>query len=84
MAQDVNPRFHGILKAFEQLTGCPVCVNTSFNVRANPSFCTPEDAYVCFMRTQMDILILENCILRKEDQPPMPEDNSWKTEYELD
>ncbi|MFO1462094.1 MAG: carbamoyltransferase [Verrucomicrobiota bacterium] len=84
VAQDVNPRFHGILKAFEQLTGCPVCVNTSFNVRGEPIVCTPEDAYVCFMRTQMDILILENCILRKEDQPPMPEDNSWKTEYELD
>ena len=61
-----NPRFHGLLEAFHQLTGCPVLINTSFNVRGEPIVCTPEDAYRCFMNTQMDALVIEDCLLLKE------------------
>jgi len=61
-----NPRFHGLMRAFERLTGCPVIVNTSFNVRGEPIVCTPHDAYRCFLGTDMDALVLENFILRKE------------------
>jgi len=64
-----NPRFHELLRCFEARTGCPVLVNTSFNVRGEPIVCTAEDAWRCFMRTEMDYLVLENCILRKSDQP---------------
>ena len=66
------------------MTGCPAVVNTSFNVRGEPIVCTPEDAYKCFMRTQMDILVLENQILFKKDQPEMKKNNSLKYELELD
>ncbi len=67
--KDTNPYFYGILKAFERLTGCGVVVNTSFNVRGEPIVCSPEDAYHCFMNTEMDALVLENLILLKEEQP---------------
>ncbi|KAF1083268.1 MAG: Nodulation protein nolO [Candidatus Rifleibacterium amylolyticum] len=66
---DTNPRYHAMIKAFEQKTGCGVIVNTSFNVRGEPIVCTPLDAYKCFMRTEMDSLVLENFYLKKEDQP---------------
>jgi hypothetical protein len=62
---DDNPRFHGLLSAFEQRTGCPVLVNTSFNVRGEPPVCTPEDAYRCFIKTEMDYLVLGNCLVDK-------------------
>ena len=65
-----NPLFHQLLTAFEQLTGCPVLINTSFNVRGEPIVCSPEDAYQCFMATDMDYLILGNYLLRKTEQPP--------------
>ena len=81
---DTNPRFHGLLSAFHRRTGCPTLVNTSFNVRGEPIVCTPEDAYRCFMRTDMDVLVLENQLLLKTEQPAMPEDSSWMTEFELD
>ena len=68
-----NPRFHRILKRFEAATGCPVLINTSFNVRGEPIVCTPEDAWNCFLATDMDVLVIENCILRKEDQPEDPQ-----------
>lgn len=80
----VNPRYYQLLKAFEAKTGCGVLINTSFNVRGEPIVCTPEDAYRCFMRTEMDVLVLENCILLKEDQKPIPKDESWMKEFELD
>ena len=64
------PELHAVLTAFEELTGCPVVVNTSFNVRGEPIVCTPEDAYACFARTEMDALVLEDCILLREEQPP--------------
>lgn len=82
--EDVNPRIHAVLKAFEALTGCPVLVNTSFNVRGEPIVCTPEDAYRCFMRTEIDALVMGDYILYREEQPVVEADESWKKEYELD
>ena len=82
--QETNPRYHRLISAFYQLTGCPILVNTSFNVRGEPIVCTPEDAYRCFMRTEMDILVLENFILYKSEQPQWPEDQDWLHEFELD
>jgi carbamoyltransferase len=69
--QDTNPRYYALLKAFEAKTGQAVLVNTSFNVRGEPIVSTPEDAYRCFMRTEMDVLVLENCVLYKADQKPL-------------
>lgn len=82
--KETNPRYHKLLKAFEAKTGCGVIVNTSFNVRGEPIVCTPEDAYRCFMRTEMDILVLENFVLYKADQKPLVEDTDWRKEFELD
>jgi carbamoyltransferase len=82
--RETNPRYHDLLKQFEAQTGCPMLVNTSFNVRGEPIVCTPEDAYRCFMRTEMDYLVLGNHLLAKTDQPPWEKDDSWKEEFELD
>ena len=82
--RETNPRFHELLKAFEAHTGCAVLVNTSFNVRGEPIVCTPEDAYRCFMRTEMDYLVVGNYLLAKTEQPQVPRDDSWKKEFELD
>jgi carbamoyltransferase len=79
-----NPRFHKLLTSFKEETGCPVLVNTSFNVRGEPLVCSVEDAYRCFMRTEMDYLIIENFILSKKLQPEWKESSDWKSEYELD
>jgi carbamoyltransferase len=81
---ETNPRYHRLLQEFEALTGCAVLVNTSFNVRGEPIVCSPEDAYRCFMRTEMDYLVLENQLLAKADQPARPKDDGWKSEFELD
>jgi len=81
---ETNPRYYALLKSFEKLTGCAVLVNTSFNVRGEPIVCTPEDAYRCFMRTEMDYLVLENYLLAKTEQSAWEKDDSWKTEFELD
>lgn len=81
---DTNPRFSGLLSQFEARTGCPVLVNTSFNVRGEPIVCTPEDAYRCFMRTEMDYLVIEDFILAKGAQPESNQDDSWKHEFALD
>jgi carbamoyltransferase len=82
--EETNPRYYKLLKVFEAKTGCGVMVNTSFNVRGEPIVCTPEDAYRCFMRTEMDVLVLESCMLTKADQPPVVEDSDWRKEFELD
>ena len=82
--EDTNPRYYALLKAFEAKTGHAVLVNTSFNVRGEPIVSTPEDAYRCFMRTEMDVLVLENCILLKSEQKPLEGDSDWKKEFELD
>src|SRR5579871_4970751 len=79
-----NPRFHRLIERFAARTGCAVLVNTSFNVRGEPIVCTPEDAYRCFMRTEMDVLVIEDFLLMKGDQPERPRDDSWKREFELD
>ena len=81
---NTNPRFYDLISAFETLTGCPVLVNTSFNVRGEPIVCTPEDAYRCFMRTEMDYLVVENCLMAKINQPKWQEEGDWRTEFELD
>ncbi len=82
--EGTNPRYHALLKAFEAQTGCGVLVNTSFNVRGEPIVCTPEDAYRCFMRTEMDVLVVGNFLLLKEDQTPWEKDETWKEEFALD
>lgn len=79
-----NPRFYNLIRAFRRRTGCPTLVNTSFNVRGEPIVCTPADAYRCFMRTEMDVLVLENQLLLKDEQPPHPRDEAWKETFELD
>jgi carbamoyltransferase len=84
VSQDTNPRYYQLLQAFEEHTGCAVLINTSFNVRGEPIVCTPEDAYRCFMRTEMDVLVLENCLVLKEHQKPVPKDETWMKEFELD
>jgi len=66
--KETNPRYHALLKAFKKRTGCPVLVNTSFNVRGEPIVCTPEDAFHCFMGTGLDCLAIGNCFLNKQDQ----------------
>jgi carbamoyltransferase len=76
-----NPRFYALIEAFEKKTGCPVLINTSFNVRGEPIVCTPEDAYRCFMRTDMDYLVLENCILDKRKQPVKERENALKDQF---
>ena len=68
--RETNPFYYDILEAFYRRTGCPVIVNTSFNVRGEPIVCTPEDAFRCFMGTEIDILVAGNCILHKQDQDP--------------
>lgn len=82
--QDTNPRFYNLIDQFEQRTNCPILINTSFNVRGEPIVASPEDAYRCFMRTEMDYLVMENILLSKKDQPKREQDDSWKDEFELD
>jgi carbamoyltransferase len=82
--EETNPRYYRLLKAFESKTGCGLLVNTSFNVRNEPIVCSPEDAYRCFMRSAIDILVLENCLLYKAEQKPLEVDNNWQQEFELD
>ncbi len=82
--EETNPRYYRLLKSFEAQTDCPVLVNTSFNVRGEPIVSTPEDAYRCFMRTEMDVLVLENCVLYKTRQKPLENDINWQKEFELD
>nr|AYM54395.1 carbamoyltransferase [Phaselicystis flava] len=79
-----NPNFFEIVRAFYEKTGCPVVVNTSFNVRGEPIVCTPQDAYRCFMRTGMDLLVIEDWLLWKHEQPALEGDGEWRNEYELD
>jgi len=82
--RDSHPEFRALIEAFERLTGCPLLVNTSFNVRGEPIVCSPQDAYRCFMRTEMDMLVLEDVVLWRRDQPPLPDDDNWRKTYELD
>jgi carbamoyltransferase len=80
---DTNPRYHALIEAFKRRTGCPVVINTSFNVRGEPIVCTPEDAFRCFMGTELDVLACGNAFLRKEDQSPSLKQD-YKDKFELD
>jgi carbamoyltransferase len=82
--EETNPSLYGLLKSFEERTGCAVLVNTSFNVRGEPIVNTPEDAYRCFMRTEMDYLVIENYLLAKPDQPAWEMNDYWKADFALD
>jgi carbamoyltransferase len=84
VSQKDKPDYYSIISEFEKLTGYAVLVNTSFNVRGEPIVCTPEDTYKCFMRTKMDVLVMEDCILYKEEQPPWKEAEEWKNDLILD
>ena len=82
--KETNERYYRLLKAFEAKTGCAVLVNTSFNVRGEPIVCSPDDAYRCFMRSEIDLLVLENCVLYKTEQKPLDNDTDWRKEFALD
>jgi carbamoyltransferase len=82
--REENPLYWEIIDAFEKQTGCPVVVNTSFNVRGEPIVCSPEDSYRCFMRTEMDCLVLETCVLDKKDQPTFADQEDWRAHFSLD
>src|SRR5881628_1111459 len=84
VARDTNPNYYDLIQEFERLTGCPVLVNTSFNVRGEPIVCTPADAYRCFMRTHIDYLVLGPFLLDKTDQPEWKESGDWRREFQLD
>ena len=82
--EKINPRYYKLIKAFKDRTGCPTIVNTSFNVRGEPIVCTPQDAFRCFMRTEMDVLVLQNQLLFKSEQSKIEKNENWKQEFELD
>jgi carbamoyltransferase len=84
VSQEDNPLYYGLLKRFYEKTGCPVVVNTSFNVRGEPIVCTPDDAFRCFARTNMDFLVLGPYVIDKKEQSLPPLDDSWQQEFELD
>lgn len=84
VSKEQNPYYYQVIEEFKKLTGCSVIVNTSFNVRGEPIVCTPQNAYECFMRTDMDVLVLENCILYKAEQPEWNETEDWRNLYSLD
>ena len=80
---ETNPRFHALLSRFKARTGCPVLINTSFNVRGEPIVCTPEDAFRCFMGTEVEVLVAGNCVLAKERQDP-GQKRDYRSAFELD
>jgi carbamoyltransferase len=82
--KETNPRYYELIQEFKKLTGYGVIVNTSFNVRGEPIICTPEDAYRCFMRTEMDYLVVGNFVFSKKEQPYWQEKDNWKEEFTLD
>jgi carbamoyltransferase len=84
VSRQTNPRYWGLINEFKKLTGYGVIVNTSFNVRGEPIVCTPEDAYRCFMRTEMDYLVVGDYLLVKEEQPKLTEEGDWRSEFKLD
>jgi carbamoyltransferase len=84
VTRDTNPNYYDVIKAFEDLTGCGVIVNTSFNVRGEPIVCTPSDAYQCFMRTHIDYLVVGPYLLDKTEQPEWHEEGDWREQFQLD
>ena len=84
VSEEDNPLYHRMIKKFDEKYGCPVIINTSFNVRGEPIVCSPEQAYLCFMRTNMDYLIIGNFLIEKKEQKPLDKDVDWLREFELD
>jgi carbamoyltransferase len=84
VTREESPLYYDLIAEFEKITGVPIIINTSFNVRGEPIVCTPHDAYLCFMRTNMDALVLGHHLLDKQEQPPLREDVDWRSLYELD
>ncbi len=84
VTRDSHAEFYDLIREFDRQTGCPVIINTSFNVRGEPIVCSPEDAYLCFMRTELDVLVLGNQILLKPEQPKFEENFDWRERYQLD
>ena len=84
VSRERSPDYFDLISKFEERTGCPLVVNTSFNVRGEPIVCTPEDAYVCFMRTDMDYLVVGPYLLDKREQPVFVEEGDWRDQFELD
>ena len=84
VSRERSPDYFDLISKFEERTGCPLVVNTSFNVRGEPIVCTPEDAYVCFMRTDMDYLVVGPYLLDKREQPEFVEQGDWCDQFELD
>src|SRR5262249_31260076 len=82
--RETNPLYHALLERFHALTGCPILVNTSFNIRGEPIVCAPADAWRCFMRTQMDHLVMGSFVLDKAKQVPLADDGSWRQQYDRD
>ena len=84
VSESENPLYYALIEKFYEKTGCPVIINTSFNVRGEPIVCRPEEAYRCFMRTNMDYLVMGSFLLDKREQKALPADIDWKKEFELD
>jgi carbamoyltransferase len=84
ITREQNELYYDLIQEFDRRTGCPVIINTSFNVRGEPIVCTPHDAYLCFMRTHMDYLVMDRFVLDKKRMQPLPDDIDWQREFELD
>ena len=84
VSKEENPLYYSLISKLDDKHGCAVIINTSFNVRGEPIVCTPEDAYLCFMRTNMDYLVMGNYIIEKKEQKPLDKDVNWLKEFELD
>jgi carbamoyltransferase len=84
VSREMNPLYYDLIREFDRQTGCPVIINTSFNVRGEPIVCTPHDAYLCFMRTRMDYLVMDNFVLDKKAQQELTDDIDWQREFPLD
>ena len=84
VSRENNQLYYDMIKKFDEKYGCPVIINTSFNVRGEPIVCTPQEAYVCFMRTEMDALVIGEFLFLKEEQPKLAEETNWREQYQLD
>jgi carbamoyltransferase len=84
VSRETNPLYYDVIDAFAKKTGCPVIINTSFNVRGEPIVCRPEEAFKCFMRTEMDYLVMGNYLIAKTDQKQLEQDVDWRKEFQLD
>lgn len=84
VSKETNPKYHSLINAFYEKTWCPILINTSFNVRWEPIVCTPEDSFKCFMRTEMDVLVIENFVLYKKNQAKFDDKENWQEKFELD